>query len=231
MTRLLVIEDDESYVNALSLVLNNNGFEVITARTGAEGLKMAYNHTPGLVILDLIMPDMNGVEICRRLKTVSSTPVIILTGLSDETSMVQGLDAGADDFLTKPCPTRILVAKIQAILRRTQTQQHKTPRSRFSDGFLDLELTTGEILVDGEDAKLTSTEHRLLSYLVRNADRVVPHDELIEQVWGEEANTDKRSLKLYVLYLRRKIEKDPDNPIYLQTAWGVGYRFHLPLTA
>lgn len=228
MARILVIDDDVKYLNSLEVVLEEKGYGVVTATSGKSGIKKAFKSMPDLIILDLVMPNMNGLETCRRLRTLSSTPIIMLTARTDEASMVQGLDAGADDFLVKPFPNSILTAKISAILRRTGAANPF--KSRYSDGYLNLELTKGEVTTAGKDAKLTLTEFRLLAYLFRNADRVVPHQELIQEIWGEYSNTDRRSLKLYILYLRRKIEQNPDDPVYLKTAWGIGYRFHLPVT-
>ena len=227
MTKILIIEDDAKYSKSLKSILESMGYDIITALDGASGLKNAFNHLPDLIILDFMLPNMNGIQTCRQLRSLTKTPIIILTARNDEASMVQGLDAGADDFLVKPCPHSILVAKIEAILRRSGNNGQL--KAQYSDGYLTLELTKGKVSVNGDDAKLTSTEYRLLAYLFRNSDRVVPHEELIKEVWGEHSTTDKRSLKLYILYLRRKIEQNPDKPIYLKTAWGIGYRFHDPV--
>lgn len=227
MANILVIDDDVTWAKNIKLILEKMGYTVCLAGSGKEGLKKAFNDMPDLIILDMIMPVMDGIQTCRSFRALTNTPIILLTARSDEASMVQGLDAGADDFLVKPCSHAILTAKIEAILRRAGNTHHV--RSRYSDNYLDIELTKGEVYIDGVDANLTSTEFRLLAYLFRNADRVVPHEELIQEVWGEHSTTDKRSLKLYILYLRRKIERNPDQPEYLKTAWGIGYRFHLPV--
>jgi len=229
MTYILIIDDDPKYLNSLKHVIERKDYQVTTATNGKAGLKKARLHPPDLIILDFIMPHMDGIQTCRELRTITSAPIIMLTARTDESSMIQGLDAGADDFLVKPCPHSILTAKIAAILRRASA--NNTIKSNYCDDHLNLELTTGAVTVGGEDAKLTTTEFRLLAYLFRNSDRVVPHEELIQEVWGEHSTTDKRSLKLYILYLRRKIEKNPNTPIYLKTAWGVGYRFHPPVPA
>jgi DNA-binding response OmpR family regulator len=227
MTRILIIEDDAKYSKSLKVVLENKGYEIITALDGISGIKSALNHLPDLIILDFMLPNMDGVQTCRRLRSLTKTPIIILTARNDEASMVQGLDSGADDFLVKPSPHNILVAKIEAILRRSGNDNQLN--AQYSDAYLTLELIKGKVSANGEDAKLTSTELRLLAYLFRNSDRVVPHEELIKEVWGEHSTTDKRSLKLYILYLRRKIEPNPDKPTYLKTAWGIGYRFQDPI--
>ena len=224
MTKVLMIDDDIDYLKSLKLVLEEEGYSVIIADNGKVGVKRAFDHTPDIIILDLIMPDISGIQTCRRLRMLTKVPIIMLTASNNETSMVDGLDAGADDFLVKPCPQPILMAKIEALLRRAGTP---TPvKANYADGYLDLKLGQGQVMICGQDAKLTSTEFRLLAYLFRHSDRVVPHDELINEIWGENSTTDRRSLKLYILYLRRKIEQNPDKPTYLQTAWGIGYRFH-----
>ncbi|MEM7347908.1 MAG: response regulator transcription factor [Chloroflexota bacterium] len=226
MPQILIIDDDEKYLNSLKTFLEEKDYDVVVANNGKTGLKHAFKFMPDLIILDFVMPNLSGVQTCRQLRVLTHTPIIMLTARNDEASMVEGLEAGADDFLVKPCPHGILLAKMSAILRRAGT--HGPLKANYDDGYLRLELTKGEVLINGNDSNLTSTEFRLLTYLFRNADRVVPHEELIKEVWGEHSTTDKRSLKLYVLYLRRKIEEDPDNPVYLKTAWGVGYRFELP---
>jgi len=228
MAKILVIDDDANYLKTLKFILEYHGYQVITTTNGKEGLKKAFYHLPDLIILDLVLPNMDGVQICRNFRALTSTPIIILTARTDEASMIQGLDAGADDFLVKPYSHNILLAKIAAILRRSGVMELANAlHSHYTDGYLELELSKEKVMVAGKEAKLTSTEFRLLAYLVRHAGRVVPHEELIQEVWGNHGVADKRLLKLYILYLRRKIEPDPDDPTYLKTAWGVGYRFYL----
>jgi len=224
MDRVLIIDDDQDMINLLKLLLTRHGYDVDTAESGEEGFDNAVHHTPALIILDLMMPSMDGYETCRRFKTISNTPIIMLTARSDEVSMVHGLDCGADDYITKPFENNILLAKIKAMLRRAKAV--KPLPAAYTDNYLTIALTESKILVNGVNVKLTATEFRLLAYLFRNADRVIPHQELVREVWGEYSVTDKQLLKLYILYIRRKIEKNPDKPIYLKTAWGVGYRFY-----
>lgn len=228
MPQILIIDDDEKYRKSLKAFLEEKEYDVLAAHSGKAGIKQAFKFMPDLIILDFVMPHFNGVQTCRQLRSLTNTPIIILTARNDEASMVEGLEAGADDFLVKPCPHSILLAKMSAILRRSG--KVGPLKANYDDGYLRLELTTGEVKIKGQYSKLTSTEFRLLAYLFRNADRVVPHEELIREVWGEHSTTDKRSLKLYILYLRRKIEQDPDTPVYLKTAWGVGYRFQPPVS-
>ena len=147
----------------------------------------------------------------------------MLTARSDEQSLVRGLDSGADDYLTKPYDAKVLLAKIKAVLRRAESVEPF--KISYSDDYLTITSLDRTVLVDGKAVKLTATEFRLLIFLLRNADRVVPHEEIIGEIWSTHSEADKRSLKLYMLYLRRKIEKDPKHPVYLTTVWGIGYRF------
>lgn len=224
MAKILVIDDDQELLDLLTLMLKSKGYEVLTSPSGKLGLNQALKEVPDLVILDLMMPAMDGLETCRHFRAVSNVPILMLTARSDEGSMVRGLEAGADDYVLKPCDSSVLLAKVRALLRRASTEANA--ELSYQDDYLSLNLARGEIRVGGETVRLTPTEQRLLTYLFRNSDRVVPHDELIREVWGPQENPDRRLLKLYILYLRRKLEEDPENPVYVRTAWGVGYRFH-----
>jgi len=224
MTRILVIDDDKDLLWMLKLLLDKNGYEVDTAQGGEEGLKKAFEQSPDLILLDIMMPTVDGYETCSRFKLLTNIPIIMLTARADEDSLVRGLDCGADDYVVKPWDAKILLAKIKAVLRRGSSVA--PTQTAYSDDYLTIALTNGKVLVNSQDANLTSTEFRLLAYLFRNAGRVVPHDEITGEIWGSHSESDRRSLKLYMLYLRRKIEKDPSHPVYLKTVWGVGYRFH-----
>lgn len=224
MAKILVIDDDQELLDLLTLMLKSKGYEVLTSPSGKLGLNQALKEVPDLVILDLMMPAMDGLETCRHFRAVSNVPILMLTARSDEGSMVRGLEAGADDYVLKPCDSSVLLAKVRALLRRASTEANA--ELSYQDDYLSLNLARGEIRVGGDMVRLTPTEQRLLTYLFRNSDRVVPHDELIREVWGPQENPDRRLLKLYILYLRRKLEEDPENPVYVRTAWGVGYRFH-----
>ncbi len=223
MTRILVIDDDTDLLAMLKLLLKKSGYDVDTANSGEEGLRRAFEQAPDLILLDIMMPAVDGYEICGRFKSLSNTPIIMLTARSDEQSLVRGLDSGADDYLTKPYDAKVLLAKIKAVLRRAESVEPF--KISYSDDYLTITSLDRTVLVDGKAVKLTATEFRLLIFLLRNADRVVPHEEIIGEIWSTHSEADKRSLKLYMLYLRRKIEKDPKHPVYLTTVWGIGYRF------
>ncbi len=223
MTRILVIDDDADLLAMLKLLLKKSGYDVDTASSGEEGLRRAFEQAPDLILLDIMMPIVDGYEICNRFKSFSNTPIIMLTARSDEQSLVRGLDSGADDYLTKPYDAKVLLAKIKAVLRRAESVEPF--KASYNDDYLSITSLDHAVLVNGRAVKLTNTEFRLLIFLLRNADRVVPHEEIIGEIWGTHGEVDKRSLKLYMLYLRRKIEKDPKNPVYLTTVWGIGYRF------
>jgi len=223
MTRILVIDDDIDLLVMLKLLLKKSGYEVGTASNGEEGLRRAFEQSPDLILLDIMMPAMDGYELCGRFKSLSNIPIIMLTARSDEQSLVRGLDSGADDYLTKPCDAKVLLAKIKAVLRRAESAEPF--KISYNDDYLTITSLDRTVLVNGKAVQLTSTEFRLLILLLRNADRVVPHEEIIGEIWGKQGKIDKRSLKLYMLYLRRKIEKDPKHPVYLTTVWGIGYRF------
>lgn len=223
MTRILVIDDDTDLLLMLQLLLEKSGYEVDTARGGEEGLRRAFEQPPDLVLLDLMMPVIDGYEICGRFKSLGNTPIIMLTARSDEQSLVNGLESGADDYLTKPYEAKVLLAKIKAVLRRTESVGPF--KISYNDDYLSITSLDRAVLVNGQAVKLTATEFRLLIFLLKNADRVVPHEEIIGEIWSTHSEADRRSLKLYMLYLRRKIEKDPKRPVYLKTIWGIGYRF------
>jgi DNA-binding response OmpR family regulator len=224
VAKILVIDDDQELLDLLKFMLRSKGYDVVTSSSGEQGLNHALVEVPDLVILDLMMPAMDGLEICRSFRSLSNVPILMLTARSDEGSMVQSLEAGADDYVLKPCDTSVLLAKVRALLRRANSEG--PVGLSYRDEYLAINLALGEVRVNDQTVRLTPTEQRLLTYLYRHSDRVVPHGELIREVWGTQESSDRRLLKLYILYLRRKIEEDPEQPAYLRTAWGVGYRFH-----
>jgi DNA-binding response OmpR family regulator len=225
MPKILIVDDDVDIVTLMEFVLQNQGFETLSAHNGKDGVDLALDQKPDLVILDVMMPIMDGIEACNLIKRYSNTPIIMLTAKSGENSIIRGLNIGADDYIVKPCDNKVLVAKVKAILRRQQ--KTVTTLSHYSDAYLQIDLPAETVFVKGEAVALTGTEFKLLTHLLQNSNRVVPHKELIQKIWHkDDEKSGKRSLKLYILYLRRKLEEDPNNPVYLQTAWGVGYRFH-----
>jgi len=223
--KVLIIDDDVTLTTVIQLRLEQEGYEVIIANSGVEGLRQAYDAHPDLVILDIMMPGLDGWETCQRLREISDVPIIMLTAKDGEMDMVRGLELGADGYISKPFSTKELLARIQALLRRTRLPSSPTRPAVYTDGDLVVDFAKHRVTVRGKRVNLTPTEFRLLSCLVRNAGRVIPHEALLAQVWGPEYIGEIQYLKLYIRYLRQKIEEDPSKPQYILTEWGIGYYF------
>lgn len=222
--KILVVDDEETTIKLISMILTEAGFEVIKAHSAEDALRKAYRMHPDLVLLDIMMPDMDGWDVCRRLRELSDVPIIFVTALTQPEDIVRGLEMGADDYVSKPYEPKELIARIRAHLRRVP-QNTVTEELVFDGGRLQINLLNHEVTVGGEECHLTPKEFDLLSVLARNAGRVMTRRELVTQAWGEEYADATDSLKLYIHYLRKKIEDDPANPAYLLTSRGVGYRF------
>ncbi len=223
--RILVVDDEPRMVHFIRLNLEHDGFEVVEAPSGSQALDRLRDQLPDLILLDVMMPDLDGFETLRLVREVSSVPVIMLTAKGEEDDRVRGLELGADDYVTKPFSPRELVSRVRAVLRRTEspgTPQHELIQV---DERLKIDFDRREVWVDGHLVKLRPTEFRLLYHLVQNAGWVVPHDQLLAKVWGYEYRDETHYLRLYVNYLRQKLERDPSNPDYILTERGVGYRF------
>ncbi len=220
---ILIIDDDPGLVKLLRLGLEKDGFQVITASSGEEGLRKAYHSRPNLVILDIMMPGMDGWLTCRRLRYISETPIIMLTAKTGETDLLKGLSIGADDYLKKPCSLEELKARIHAVLRRTRASE--VWREAYDDGALHIDLKNSIVRRQGKTIHLTPTETRLLMCLVSYQGQVVPHEELLTSAWGPEYSEEESYLSVYIRYLRQKIEEDPSKPQYIRTRWGLGYYF------
>lgn len=228
MTRILLIDDDVSVLQALTGPLRNEGYQVFTAQSGQAGLDIARKHFPDLVILDLIMPKMDGFETNQRLHELGIQCVMVIGPRNDERNVIRSLEMGADDYLPKPVEIPILLAKIRMLLRRNGTQFVPSKSPTYDDGRLLVDLDSRRIELRGEPIKLTRTEFRLLAILLRRVGRVVTHEDLIREVWGTEKETSLGSLKLYIHYLRQKLEDQPKKPYYLLAEWGIGYRLRKP---
>ncbi len=222
--KILVIDDEEPTVQLIGMLLERRGFEVIKAYRAEEGLRKAYRFQPDLVLLDIMMPDMDGWEVCKRLREMSDVPVIFLTARGDVKDVVRGLEMGADDYIVKPYENDELVARIRAHLRRSP-RPNMSEELVFDNGDFRINFMNREVWVRNELKHLTPKEFNLLAVLVRNAGRVVTRTELVTQAWGEEYGDAIDSLKLYVHYLRQKVEVNPQQPDYILTSRGVGYRF------
>jgi len=206
------------------LGLERDGFTVLTANNGEEGLRQAYENRPDIIILDIMMPGMNGWETCQRLRYVCDIPIIMLTAKSEKESLLRGFSQGADDYVTKPCSLDELTARIRAVLHRAQLDVN-TWRSVYDDGYLRIDLKTGVVKRQEDIVHLTPIESRLLMRLVSQKGRVVPHEDLLTSAWGPEYTDEESYLSVYIRYLRQKIEEDPSNPRYIHTRWGIGYYF------
>lgn len=230
MTKILVIDDDVAVLQLLQIYLETQGFSVSTAKSGRSGLELAWDQAPDLVLLDLMMPVMDGFETYRRLRDLGIGSVIIMSHRQDEKSAVKALEMGADDYLRKPINLDILQAKIQMLFRRKQLQGGQVS-SVYNDGHLFIDLDARVVTLGGEPVKLTPTEFRLLAVLMRRVGRVVTHEEIIKEVWGAEKKSALGSLKLYIHYLRQKLEEYPRDPYYVLAEWGIGYRLKEPSLA
>lgn len=220
---VLVVDDEERIIRFVRLHFEMKGARVLEATNGREALELVRTELPDLVVLDVRMPGMDGLETLRELRRVSDVPVIMLTVQADEPDRVLGLDLGADDYMAKPFSPVELVSRAQAVLRRTQTGTQQ--RVVAVDGDLSIDFGAREAIVRGERVPLRPTEWRLLYHLVRNAGWVLTHEQILSKVWGPEYVDQENYVRLYVTYLRQKLEKDPSRPRYIHTERGTGYRF------
>lgn len=223
--RVLVIDDDDALLDLMQLGLKREGFEVFSASDGQEGLRVAYEIQPDVIVLDIMMAQMDGWTTCQRFRNVCNTPIIMLSAKGTSPDVVKGLDLGADDYVRKPCSFDELTARIRAVLRREHMEVQTAWLAIFDDGVLHINLRDGTVKRNGDVINLTPTESRLFMYLVSQKGRVVPHKELLTNVWGPECVEEDRYLSVYIRYLRRKIEVNPNKPHYICTHWGVGYSF------
>lgn len=212
-------------IHFIRLNLEHDGFEVYEADSGSEALEQLRDQMPDLILLDVMMPGLDGFETLRLIREISTVPVIMLTAKGEEEDRVQGLELGADDYITKPFSPRELVSRVRAVLRRTEMPGQRVHDIIQVDDRLKLDFDRREVWVEGELVKLRPTEYRLLYHLVKNAGWVVPHEQLLAKVWGYEYRDETHYLRLYVNYLRQKLERNPSNPQYILTERGVGYRF------
>ena len=224
MESLLVIEDDDAIRLALSLALEDEGYSVRQAANGTDGLAAFDAESTDLVLLDLRLPDMSGFEVCRALRLNSIVPIIIITAQTDTVDMVAGLEAGADDYVTKPVVPKELAARIRALLRRVHLQGASTASAASIFGEIELQREQGIVLRGGVELSLTKTEFRLLCEFADHAGAVLSRDQLLERVWGYEYLGDSRLVDAHVRRLRVKVEEHPDDPKLIVTARGVGYR-------
>ncbi len=223
--KVLVVDDEERMVRFIRLNLEHDGFLVTEAFNGRQALQRLRDETPDLVLLDVMMPDMDGFEVLQMIREISNVPVIMLTAKGEENDRVRGLELGADDYVTKPFSPRELTSRIKAVLRRTEGAGSGMHGIIEVDDRLKIDFDRREVWLEGKLVKLRPTEYRLLYHLVQNAGWVVSHDQILAKVWGYEYRDEPHYVRLYINYLRQKLEKDPANPKYILTERGVGYRF------
>lgn len=230
--KILLVDDDPTLLKFFGEYLGGDGYEVLTAQHGAEALRAAFHHHPDLIILDVMMPGMDGWEVCARIREMSSIPIILVTGKTSETDKLRGFKLGADDYVTKPFSFAEVAARIRAVLvRSSQLQNENAAILQIQD--ITIHLDKRSVRRGNEEIILTPTEFRLLEYLARHQGRAIPEDELAKAVWGNTREEDSSTVRRYIFLLRQKVEKDPAQPEIVKTLRGYGYRMgtaslHLP---
>ena len=227
MTRILVVEDEESFSDPLSYLLTKEGYEVSLAADGPSAVRDFAQVRPDLVLLDLMLPGMSGVDVCKELRVSSAVPIIMLTAKDSEIDKVVGLEIGADDYVTKPYSSRELLARVKAVLRR-RTDTEETLPSALEAGPVRMDVERHVVEVRGEKVALPLKEFELLEMLLRNAGRVLTRMQLIDRVWGSDYVGDTKTLDVHIKRLRAKVEEDPGHPVHIVTVRGLGYKFEGP---
>ena len=227
VSRILIVEDDPDVARSLQLELKLNSYEVIVANDGSKGIQRFQESSPDLGLLDLSLPNMDGMTVCQRIRELSDVPILMMTAQEvTEHQIAEGLNLGADEFMRKPLPTIEFQARIRALLRRSKLfDQNKSQPLRYEDEYLMVDLNSRRVSTRGEEIRLTPTEFKLLATFIRHPGEVLTFQQLLEQVWGFEYTTEHHYPRIYVSHLRRKIEPDPKHPTYIQNEYGVGYRF------
>lgn len=226
--KILLVDDERDILHTVSNLLQSHGFTTVLAANGQEGLRLLYQHHPALVLLDVSLkdPDMNGFTVCRRIREISQVPIIMLTGQKEPEDIVEGLEAGADDYILKPFDPKVLVARVRANLRRASAETNaEQPSISYNDGYLSVNVDERRVTRDGQAVRLSPTEFNLLVQLIGQAPKVVAYRDLLAKVWGQEYIDDIDYLRVYVWHLRRKLEKNAKEPVYIANELGVGYRF------
>lgn len=226
--RVLVVDDEPAILELVRYNLVREGFDVLAETDGLKGLQRAREERPALVILDVMLPGLSGLEVCRRLRQEMDVPILMLTARKDEVDRVLGLELGADDYVTKPFSPRELVARVKAILRRSQGRARGDGNELLSQGGLSVDPARRRAELDGREVDLTFTEFELLQILMRHPGRAFSRDELLAQVWGDDFYGDARTVDVHIRHLREKLREDPQNPRFIETVRGVGYRFREP---
>ena len=227
MVRILIVEDESSFSEALEFLLGKEGFSIVSAANGAEAITKFEQGGIDLVLLDLMIPEISGTEVCRQIRAKSKVPIIMLTAKDSEVDKVVGLELGADDYVTKPYSTRELVARIRAVLRRNSGESAIGDIGIMTAGPVRMDTDRHQVAVNGVNVSLPLKEFELLEFLMRNSGRVLTRVQLIDRVWGSDYVGDTKTLDVHIKRLRAKIEVDPANPIFIQTVRGLGYKLEL----
>ncbi|WP_394847323.1 response regulator [Pendulispora brunnea] len=222
--RILVVEDEPQMQKFLRASLTSHGYRVVESSTGGDGLVQAQAHNPDLVLLDLGLPDMDGLEVTKGLRAWTTTPIIVISARGQEEDKIRALDEGADDYLTKPFNTGELMARIRVALRHAMRAGLEKPEPVLAVGGLKMDLDRRQVFVEGDEVHLTPIEYKLLTVLMKNAGKVLTHRQLLKDVWGPAYASQTQYLRVYMVQLRHKLEKEPARPRYLVTEPGVGYR-------
>jgi DNA-binding response OmpR family regulator len=225
---ILAVDDEPHVLKLVKANLESSGYKVLLTDNGEQAVEIIERELPDLVILDLMLPKMDGYAVCRRVREFSTVPIIMLTARSSQVDLVHGFEVGADDYLTKPFAVTELLMRVQAVLRRSKWPEEIRNRREFKAGPIEIDFAQHRVTVNGDPVKLTPTEYRLLAYLASNVNRVIMHRELLRAVWGPEYGDETEYLRVYMRYLRQKLEHEPSNPRYLLTQPGAGYMFHQP---
>jgi two-component system KDP operon response regulator KdpE len=223
--KILVIDDDTAFINRLTEWLQKAGYEIISAENGTAGLRRLYSGQPDIVLLDLSLPEMDGWEVCRRIRDMSDIPIIMLNSSWQTSDILKGFSLGADDFTIKPPDFPELIARLGAVLRRSTSLKRDDKPAVFHHPEMEVDWRSHQVYIRGNLVKLSPTEFKLLTCLIENRGWLVTHEELLRKVWGPDYISDKNFVKLYIRYLRQKIEKDPSKPLLILTERGIGYRF------
>ena len=228
---ILIVDDEPTIVEVVGLYLQREGYRVVTAADGAAALNLVEQQRPDLVVLDLMLPGLGGLEVTKRLRAGGALPIIMLTARGEEADRVVGLELGADDYVTKPFSARELVARVKAVLRRSYPEAapaEQATSSALAVGGLRLDPSARTVTLDGQPINLTVREFDLLQFLMRHPDQVFTREQLLDNVWGYTFASDMGTVTVHIRRLREKIERDPANPVFLQTIWGVGYKLGRP---